>query len=378
METKIKRLGFIDAARALAIILMLQGHFISLTYQDYTKMAHGAIYSTSGNFFFDAWFLLRGFTAPLFFSITGLVFTYLLLRERDKPFWSQIRVQKGFKRGFEVMLWGYLLALNTKNLHLYRAGNIPDRTWGFHVLQSIGFSLFVLILLYAFSRLVKRIRVSVIFIAMGTVIISVTPFFKAMGDHYFPSWAPQIIQNMFNGPNSFFPIFPWLGYVLLGGSVGAILQEQKSILLEKWTPLKYAAIGAAVCLFIVGLVHVLDWIFTPTLDFTTIGIRFGNFAMVLVVLVGLLYLERTDKLRFPFLVEMGKNTLNIYIVHTILLYGAVFGWGVRTYIEKSISFPMAVLGAILFILLFGVMTFLQNKLKASWKNIRSGNKSNAQ
>ena len=369
METKIKRLGFIDAARALAIILMLQGHFISLTYKDYTEMAHGAIYSTSGNFFFDVWFLLRGFTAPLFFSITGLVFTFLLLRERDKPFWSQIRVRKGFRRGLEVMLWGYILCLNYKNLHLYMDGKIPDRTWSFHVLQSIGFSLFVLILLYAVTRLVRKLRVSILFLSIGTIIIAVTPFFKAMGDNYFPSWAPQIIQNMFNGPNSFFPIFPWVGYVLLGGFVGALLQEKKSILTEKWTPLKYAGIGAAICLFVVGLVHLIDWVFAPSMDFTTIGIRFGNFAMVLGVLAGLLYLERSQRLKIPFLVEMGKNTLDIYIVHTILLYGSVFGWGVRTYIEKDISFPMAVLGAILFILLFGVMTYFQNKFKR-WRKER--------
>lgn len=330
-------------------------------------MAHGAIYGTSGNYFFDLWFLLRGFTAPLFFSITGLVFTYLLLREREKPFWSQVRVRKGFKRGFEVMLWGYILCLNIKNWHLYTAGKIPDRTWSFHVLQSIGFSLFVLILLYAIALLVKRIRVSVLFLITATVIIAVTPYFKAMGDNYFPSWAPQIIQNMFNGPNSFFPIFPWFGYVLLGGSVGALLQERKSILTEKWTPLKYAAIGIAVCFGVVGLVHGLDDIFSPTLNFTTIGIRFGNFALVLAVLVGLLYLERSQKLRIPFLVEMGKNTLDIYIIHTILLYGSVFGWGIRTYFEKNISFPMAVLGAIAFILFFGVMTYYQNKLKRWWR-----------
>lgn len=334
-------------------------------------MAHGAIYGTSGNFFFDAWFLLRGFTAPLFFSITGLVFTFLLLRERDKPFWSQIRVRKGFKRGLEVMLWGYILCLNYKNLHLYMDGKFPDRTWSFHVLQSIGFALFVLILLYALTLLVKKIRVSVLFLSVGTIIVAVTPFFKAMGDNYFPSWAPQIIQNMFNGPNSFFPIFPWLGYVLLGGSVGALLQEKKSILMEKWTPLKYAGIGAAVCLFIVLLVHVIDWIFAPSMDFTTIGIRFGNFAMVLAVLVGLLYLERSEKLKIPFLVEMGKNTLDIYIIHTIVFYGSVFGWGVRTYIEKDIPFPMAVLGAITFILLFGWMTYFQNEFKRWRRDLKS-------
>ena len=144
MEAKRGRLGFIDAARGLAIILMLQGHFISLTFQDYTTMAKGAMHGGSGNIFFDAWFLLRGFTAPLFFTITGLVFTFLLLREREKPFWQQVRVRKGLRRGAQVMLLGYLLQLNFQNLDYYLRGHINASFFSFHVLPSIGLSLFVL------------------------------------------------------------------------------------------------------------------------------------------------------------------------------------------------------------------------------------------
>jgi uncharacterized membrane protein len=359
------RLGFIDAARSLAIILMLQGHFISLTFEDYKVMARGAIYDGgSGNIFFDAWFLLRGFTAPLFFSITGLVFTYLLLKEKEKPFWQQIRVRKGIKRGAQVVLWGYILQLNYRNLDYYLRGNINDRFFTFHVLQSIGTALFALILLYAISRAFKRFKIYVLFFIVASLIIATTPFFVAMGDNYFPSWAPQIIQNMFRGPNSVFPIFPWFGYVLLGGCVGALLHEHKHLLTEKWTPLKYATIGIGFCLFVVGLVHLIDYIFEPAIDFTTIGIRFGHFSVVLTLLTGLLYLERSGKIRIPFFIEMGKNTLNIYIIHAMLLYGALIGIGIKTFINKSISFPQAVFGAILFILFFGVMTYVQNKVKA--------------
>ena len=77
------RLTFIDVDRSLAIILMLQGHFISTTFQDYTAMTlELRMNGTSGNIFFDYWCQLRGFTAPLFFTITGLVFTYLLVKNQ--------------------------------------------------------------------------------------------------------------------------------------------------------------------------------------------------------------------------------------------------------------------------------------------------------
>jgi len=369
MKPAKKRLGFIDAARSIAIIQMLQGHFISTTYKDYTTMAHNAMGAgSSGNVFFDVWFFLRGFTAPLFFTITGLVFTYLLLRERDKPFWKQIRVRKGIKRGFEVMFWGYFLALNYRNLDYYLRGHINDRFFGFHVLQSIGFALFVLIFIYGLTRFFKHVRISIVLFVATCVVLLLSPHFAAMGDNYFPANAHPIIQNMFHGPNSFFPLFPWLGYVLAGATIGAILQERKEELEKKWVPLRYALIGIGICLFAIFTVHFLNWLLDPDINYVSISVRFRHFATAIVLLLGLLYLERSEKLRIPFLVEMGKNTLNIYIIHVMLLYGAVIGIGIKSYYDKALSFPMAVLGAILFILFFGVMTYVQNEIKKWWRN----------
>ncbi len=333
-------------------------------------MAQDTLYAGgSGNVFFDYWFLLRGFTAPLFFTITGVVFTFLLLREKEKPFWQQVRVRKGLKRGAQVMLLGYLLQLNYRNLDYYLQGHINSSFYAFHVLPSIGLSLFALIGLYALSRAFRKLPMYVLLFGTAAVIIGVTPVIEAMKDNYYPSWAPQIIQNMINGPKSVFPIFPWFGYVMLGGCVGALLQEHKEILKEKWTPLKYALIGIGLCLFIMEAVDWFHAFFHPEISFRSIGRRFGFFAIALGVLVGMLYLERTGKLRIPFFVEMGKNTLNIYIIHSMILYGSFIGIGIKTYLNKSISFPQAVLGAILFILFFGVMTYFQNKFKR-WRKER--------
>jgi len=67
-----ERLKFIDMARSIAILLMLEGHFIGCTLanQDYYHNSQSPIYF--------AWNFVRGFTAPMFFTVTGLVFVYLL------------------------------------------------------------------------------------------------------------------------------------------------------------------------------------------------------------------------------------------------------------------------------------------------------------
>ena len=69
---------------------MLQGHFISMTFKDYRPMKSDlSTLGTSGNLIFDWWCELRGYTAPLFFTITGLVFVYLLTGNKSDSFWKQ-------------------------------------------------------------------------------------------------------------------------------------------------------------------------------------------------------------------------------------------------------------------------------------------------
>ena len=70
-----KRSYFIDAVRAFAILMMLQGHFIdtllNINYRDQTNLA------------FNLWQDFRGITAPNFFTISGLIFTFLLIKSSD-------------------------------------------------------------------------------------------------------------------------------------------------------------------------------------------------------------------------------------------------------------------------------------------------------
>ena len=92
---------------------MLEGHFITLTYDNYFEVNEAINeFGTSGNLLLDFWYGLRGFTAPLFFTITGLVLGYLLMAHKGEPFWKQKRVSKGWRRGLRIIFWGYLLQFN--------------------------------------------------------------------------------------------------------------------------------------------------------------------------------------------------------------------------------------------------------------------------
>src|SRR5690554_7614997 len=149
------RLVFIDVARSIAILMMLEGHFIVMSLTE----------SHRGNdiFLYDIWRFTRGLTAPLFFTVSGLVFTYLLVRNKE-PFLKNKRVKKGLSRGIQLILWGYALQLNLfflfKGLLQNGEYTFSGYLYIFHVLQCIGASLIVVILLYGLNRDRKSTRLN--------------------------------------------------------------------------------------------------------------------------------------------------------------------------------------------------------------------------
>ena len=98
-----KRLYFLDAVRAFAILMMLQGHFIDSLIDP--------IYRNLENPFYATWNYFRGITAPTFYTITGLVFCYLLFKAKEKGD-TQKRIKKGLSRGLMLILVGYSLRIN--------------------------------------------------------------------------------------------------------------------------------------------------------------------------------------------------------------------------------------------------------------------------
>ena len=356
LATSSKRLRFIDLARSIAIIMMLQGHFIALTYDDY--FAQVDLINANGfsdNFGFDIWFQLRSLTAPMFFTVTGLVFVYLLLANPDTPFFKQKRVRKGIRRAFYIIFWGYLLQLNYQSLSYYLAGNINQRFFAFHVLQSIGTSILLLIIVYGIYKLIKGIiPLYVLLFALGVVVFLFNPILKG-SEQYFPQGAHVIFQNMIKGPKSFFPLIPWAGFVFIGGSIGAFIRTNTELIKQRSFIFKFIGYGVSFCLIMLGVFYLLDMSGVPFWEQKTPFIQ----TLFIILILGILMLfeprlKRSDTL----IMAMGQNTLFIYILHVMLLYGALIGIGLRTWYEHSLSFAIAVLGAIGFVLFFAFLVKL--------------------
>ena len=108
--------------------MMLQGHFIDTLIDP--------VYRDTSNQVYNIWSYFRGITAPTFFTISGLVFAYLLLRANAKGD-DRLRIKKGLFRGLLLIIIGYSLRVNLLD---WFSGYFNSYFLVIDVLQCIGLS----------------------------------------------------------------------------------------------------------------------------------------------------------------------------------------------------------------------------------------------
>ncbi len=350
------RLKFIDMARSFAILLMLEGHFIEHTFKNFKPLiAQIKETGSSGYFFFDWWYFLKGFTAPLFFTVTGVVFVYLLARNKEAGFRRNPRVHKGFQRAFELLLWGYLLQLNLR--YIENTFN-HESIWffAFHVLQSIGVGIIALLLIFGLYKLLKIGPLYLYYLLAGTIVFCFYPVVKALpSDLYVPAGAPQILQNMIHGPYSVFPFIPWLAFTMYGGMVGALTIRFQGHVAKFWYPTMYISLGILLNIFgrTIGLFldDVLELV-NIDLNLVANSWLYGRLGQVFIALGVFMLIDKLFNFKAELFLKIGQNTLSIYILHVIVLYGGILGYGIKDVFDHNLSGWQAVLGATLFIATF--------------------------
>ena len=335
------RLYFIDIARSIAILLMLEGHFVDNGLMD--------VYRDTNNDIYNAWLFVRGFTSPIFLTITGIVFTYLLIGNNHLEYFKNNRIKKGYKRVVELLFWGYVV-----------------QVYAFHVLQCIGIGILTILILYGIYKAVKIIPLWVYFFFAGTIIFSSYIVISSWPkEYYWPESAPIFIQNMFHGKYSIFPILPRMGYTMYGAMIGVILYTYKSKVKEWSFILSVFLIGAFLYFFLKDLLLILDGIFAhPIYHLYKVDWLYECLGMVLIILSILIAIEKfIGEIKPNLFLKIGQNTLTIYILHMVLLYGSITGFGINRVIHKNLT-PWQILPAtICFILFFVILIYYLDEIK---------------
>ncbi|WP_299100538.1 heparan-alpha-glucosaminide N-acetyltransferase domain-containing protein [uncultured Winogradskyella sp.] len=343
------RLYFIDAVRAFAILMMLQGHFID-TLLDPS-------YRDQNNTVFNIWEYFRGITAPTFFTISGLIFSYLLIKAKRNGKVKQ-RMRKGLMRGIMLIGIGYLLRAP---IFQWLMGEFNTYFLVIDVLQCIGLSLIGIVLIYQLTFR-KTLFFSLIMLVLGLCIFISEPLYRYLE---LPE-VPLIFSNYLSKSNgSIFTIIPWFGYVAFGAFISTLFYRY----VER--PKFKIAIVSGFFIFGIALVMKSAWLFMKLYYWFDISIfkdvayynylftRFGN----VLILFSLFYLAE-NYIKQPLILRIGQKTLSIYVIHFIIIYGSFTGIGLHQIIGNTLTPWQAIIGALLFLSVVCFLSFHYAKTNA--------------
>lgn len=353
MKTKANRLFFIDAMRAWAILMMLQGHFIDGLLDP--------VFRDGQNITFSIWLYFRGITAPVFFTVSGFIFTYLLIKGSRKGF-ENPRVKKGIRRGLQLVLIGYLLRMNLFGI---LSGEIYDSFYLVDVLHCIGLSILALIGVYLFTIKRKKYLFPALLIGITLVLFLFEPAYKQWSF----SFLPNAIANYFSKANgSVFTIIPWLGYATMGGFI--------SILFNRFKDYKYLYEVAISIALILGSVL----IFTSSDAFLYIhrltdiqlfaDIFFNNYLFIRlgdVFLVFAIFMLLRKFMMNKTVLSIGSSTLSIYVIHFVILYGSFTGLGLYRFFNHILIPSVVIPGALAFMFVCTFLALRYNRYESEIK-----------
>lgn len=344
------RLYFIDAIRAWAILMMLQGHFIDGLLDN--------AYRDNSNTFYSIWKYFRGVTAPVFFTVSGFIFTYLLIKG-DQVGLNNPRVKKGLKRGLQLLAIGYLLRLNFFGL---LSGQLYGSFYLVDVLHCIGLSILGIIGIYLLTIKGNKLLFPCILLATTLVLFVMEPQYKQYTHYYLPNLLANYLTKA-NG--SVFTIIPWFGYASIGAFLSVLFTRFKNSTYLYPIAISSLAILGFILLtyssaFFLKLYDVSGMLIFSKIYFNNyLFIRLGDVFLVFAVfMLFRRFMNNSTILR------IGQSTLSIYVIHYIILYGSFTGLGLYYFLNHSLSPTIAVAGAFVFILVTTVLAlrYEENKV----------------
>ncbi len=380
-----KRIAFIDLARSIAIVLMLEGHITGELLSTQFRQENSPLY--------QLWRQIHGYTSPLFFTISGVVFVYLLTMPLEGvSFWKHPRVRKGLKRVIELLIWGYLLQFHFRNFIICQfegASYNTDWLMAFHVLQSIGVSLLLVIVIFGISKL-TRIPFFILGFLAAVFMFGCNGVLETYVRNqklelsqgliaslqYWPSGAPRWIQNMFFGQYSEFSFVRFSGYTLFGGAIGHFIRLFQKHVVSLIFGSTLFGIGYVLKRDVYYLLEGIDqqlihWGWQSVPHQMANKDALIGLSMVLCLLGLLVILNRFVELKPNLLMKMGQNTFPIYIIHVMLIYEGFWGVGLPLEsIKENLSPTQSWMISFAIISLFFVMIRYWEMVEKFWAEMK--------
>lgn len=317
------RVVFIDLARAVAVVMMVQGHTIDVLLD--APYRQGAAY--------EWWLFVRGLTSCMFLTLSGVAFSLTTCRHWQAHLRWSTRVVKRVRRFLFFFALAYLVRFPMgKFSHLQWA--TPERWQSFFVvdiLQLVALTLLGLQLLIVVAQTPRRF--AIVSAGLAVVVVALTPFTWHTDWSALPGWAAAYLNS---ATGSLFPLFPWAAYILAGSFIGVVVQ-QRAIATDAERFFR-VAFYTGIASTVAGLVFAtLSPRIYGDIDFwrtspSAFLYRLGG----VVINLGIVAALGRFLTRMPRPVQaLAEESLTVYIVHVCILYGSLWNRSLLRYVSPQ-------------------------------------------
>jgi uncharacterized membrane protein len=355
-----KRLAFIDLLRGWAVIVMIETHVTNAT----------IIPSLRDASLFDVINFINGLVAPSFLFASGMAYAVTTRRKIDSYLSFGAPLFKQFGRLLFVLLIGY--GLHLPRFSLYKITHeVEPREWlvffQSDVLQCIAVSLLFLQVLLLIVKNERRL-----YQVAGAIALAIVALTPVMWSYDFLNVVPAPVAAYLNGRHhSLFPIFPWMAFLLAGAVTGYLFAEGRARAgesgaeafggkaLHRFLIAGIAFIGISFPLMTVGMLsqEYAYWPLSPSFALLRIGI--------ILLLCALMYWFELKKgvAKGSPVTLIGRESLLVYSVHLLLIYGKFSGWCYRNWVNHTFGYVEIAMWTILLLLFMYGLAWV-------WENVK--------
>jgi uncharacterized membrane protein len=345
------RRTYIDWARGLAVLLMIEAH----TTDAWTRPGD------KGSVAYALTVIVGGFAAPQFLWLAGLGVVLAASRIAARTGDRGEAVEATTRRGLEIFILAFLFRLQA---FIASPPSTPLKLFRVDILNVMGPAMVGTALLWMAANTAAA-RVAIYAIA-ATAFAMLTPIVRATAAlDWLPIWVQWYLRP--SGEFTTFTLLPWAGFVFAGAAVGVLIVEadERS---ERRLHVGVATAGAA--LVALGFLAAAQpsiyrsssfWTSSPT----WFAIRTGILMMALTACYAAEQIELLRRARLAaWLAKMGRSSLFIYWIHVELVYGyASWLWRGRLPLWGTAvayaAFCIAMYGAVL----------LRDRVVDTWRRI---------
>ncbi len=302
------RLIFVDLLRGWALLVMIEVHV-------FNSMLSPALKHTS-------WFVvldfINGLVAPSFLFISGFAFNLSTKDRLDElknfgpKFWKKIsRIGLIFLAGYSL----HLPILSLRRLTHFYSYDVLLRFYNVDILQCIAAGLLIM---FAVRFLISSEKIYLYVLSIASILVFLlSPFMRSVD---FANYMPVPLADYLNGMHgSFFPLFPWLGFLLAGGASAKLYlkfrekeNEKKFIL---WTTAAGLAAALAGQFFLSDIFPEWYRMIRPHPVFSIQ--RLGYVLFLLGLMWYYAYYRKTER---SFVLDIGRESLIVYWLHLQIIY----------------------------------------------------------